>query len=390
MAKKKKINIDVSNKNITNADKIKFINTHPEMTYAEIAPHIGYTSPESVRSFVKRMNMSNKRNNVQSKRNDIPLSEQVLILIKNKKMSLYELSNTLNVAPKMVEAAISDLKATNRMVDEYEDGFEMAKSIIPTREYLKIPMLPEKEIGFGFVADTHLGSKYERLDVLNALYDRFSDYGISTVYHGGNWIDGEARFNKYDIYVHGVEAQVNNFIENYPQRKGIKTQIISGDDHEGWYVQREHINIGQYMENMARNAGRNDLIDLGYMERDIELKQKNGSAILRVIHAGGGSAYALSYSTQKYAESLQGGEKPKIILVGHYHKFDYNYAREIHIIQGGCTCDQTPFMRKRKLQAMVGGCVIWIRQANNGVITSLKIEWMPLYDKKFYEYKWKK
>jgi predicted phosphodiesterase len=124
------------------------------------------------------------------------------------------------------------------------------------------------------------------------------------------------------------------------------------------------------------------------MERDIELVQPGGSSRIRIAHMGGGSAYALSYSMQKYAESLQGGEKPQIVLGGHYHKFNYNYAREIHLVQPGCIQDQTPFMRKKKLQAMVGGCTLWIRQNELGIITSCKVEWMPYYDKKFYAYRW--
>jgi len=71
------------------------------------------------------------------------------------------------------------------------------------------------------------------------------------------------------------------------------------------------------IEDEAKRNGRNDLIFIGHMERDIEYKQAKGSSIIRVIHAGGGSAYAVSYTSQKYVESLQGGEKPQIVLVGH-------------------------------------------------------------------------
>jgi hypothetical protein len=138
----------------------------------------------------------------------------------------------------------------------------------------------------------------------------------------------------------------------------------------------------------ALKAGRTDLVDLGYMERDIELIQEAGSSILRIIHAGGGSSYATSYTSQKYAETLQGGEKPALVIVGHFHKLSYDYPREIHMIQVGCTQDQTPFMRKRRLTAMVGGTIVWIRQARNGIITSVKPEFFPFYDKKFYQHHW--
>ncbi|MFK5283596.1 hypothetical protein ACI3PL_28885, partial [Lacticaseibacillus paracasei] len=72
----------------------------------------------------------------------------------------------------------------------------------------------------GFCGDSHLCSKYERMDILNALYDYYEEQGITTVYNTGNWIDGEARFNKHDINTHGLDNQIDYFIKNYPKRNG--------------------------------------------------------------------------------------------------------------------------------------------------------------------------
>ena len=47
-----------------------------------------------------------------------------------------------------------------------------------------------KTYKFGVVADNHLNSKFERLDVLDALYDIYEKEGIKDVYNGGNWVDG--------------------------------------------------------------------------------------------------------------------------------------------------------------------------------------------------------
>jgi predicted phosphodiesterase/biotin operon repressor len=307
------------------------------------------------------------------------------------KKSVLELSNELDRSPSSIQDALRELaeQGYNIEVDSAQ-GLELSSTIpkapivkISTREYFG-----DDWIRFGLIADTHLVSKYERLDVLHALYDIFEREGIRTVYHAGNWIDGEARFNKYDLHCIGLENQVKYFLANYPRRKDITTHILSGDDHEGWYVQREQINVGQVMQARARESGRNDLFDLGYMERDISFRAKRGQNTIRVIHAGGGSTYAISYTSQKYVESLQGGEKPSLVLVGHFHKFDFSYPREVNVIQGGCTQDQTPFMRKKRIQAMVGGCTVEIKQTSNGVFARTKVEWLPFYDKRFYSYKW--
>ena len=238
---------------------------------------------------------------------------------------------------------------------------------------------------FGFVSDTHLCSKHHRADVLNKLYDWYEAEGIQHVFHGGNWIEGEARFNFHDVAVHGRAAQLAYFIKHYPIRKGIVTHYVAGDDHEGWYQQREASQIGQDLEDKAKAAGRTDLHYLGYIEADVELLAPRGSAVIRVMHGGGGSAYAISYRPQKIVESFTGGEKPAVLLLGHYHKISYNITRNVHVVQGGCTCDQSVFMRKQSIEAHVGGCMIRLRQDSKGIITDFVPHFRTFFDRGFYE-----
>lgn len=311
---------------------------------------------------------------------------------KGKKLNLIQIANSLDISPKQVQSEIKKLIKGGMNIEVSPDSSIELSATIPKKSNLSINTkgyFGNDWIRLGVIADTHLVSKYERLDVLNALYDVYEKEGIETVLHGGNWIDGEFRFNKYDVYFIGIENQVRYFVKNYPKRNGIKTLIVSGDDHEGWYVSGHGVNIGQVMQDRATEAGRNDLIDLGYIERDLEFKKGSGKSIIRVAHFGGGSTYAHSYTAQKYAEMLQGGEKPSVVIAGHFHKFNVDYPREITIIQPGATQDQTPFMRKKRIQAMVGGCILEIKQDNKGIFVRQRIEWMPFFDKKFYSYKWK-
>jgi hypothetical protein len=276
-----------------------------------------------------------------------------------------------------------------------EHGILLVKDFLPTHDTIKIKGNEIAEVRFGFTADNHLASKYSRLDVLNSLFDYWLANGITTVYQMGNIIDGEFRWNRNDLLAHGIEGQLDYLVDNWPARKGITTKFITGDDHEGWYIQREGINIGVYAEKKAVDAGRHDLKFLGHMEHNITLGRTQGKSTVRLIHGGGGTAYAISYTDQKYAESLQGGEKPNVVLVGHFHKWNYGFPREIHAVQVGCTEDQTPFMRKKRIQAMVGGGIVTIKQDLAGVIRSCNAEWIPFYDRSFYandklwKYRWK-
>lgn len=243
---------------------------------------------------------------------------------------------------------------------------------------------------FGVTSDNHLCSKYYRDDVLQKLYDNFAEAGISHVYNAGNWIDGEARFNKFELLVHGMNQQIEYFLEHYPQRTGINTYFIAGDDHEGWYAQREGVDIGLYTEMKAIKGGRSDLHYLGYIESYVDLvhPSTNRSSKLLVCHPGGGSSYAISYTSQKSVEAYDGGEKPAVALYGHYHKLNYSYIRNVHAIQTGCTQDQSSFMRKKKIAAHLGGVIVegWLDE--NGAVTRCKTEFLTFFDRGYYQNQW--
>ena len=73
-----------------------------------------------------------------------------------------------------------------------------------------------------------------------------------------------------------------------------------------------------------------------------------------------------------------------MLLLGHFHKLDYSFPREVHCIQTGCTEDQTIFMRKKRIQAMVGGGICTLKRAADGTINRCQVEFITAFDKKFY------
>lgn len=238
---------------------------------------------------------------------------------------------------------------------------------------------------FGVATDMHLGSKYQRLDELRDFYRICREEGVQLVLNAGNWIDGEARFNRRDLLVSGLDGQIEYLVKEYPRERGIQTWAVAGDDHEGWYAQQAGIDIGRYAAMKMREAGRDDWIDLGYMERDIALIAPSGrEARLRLIHPGGGSAYALSYTMQKLVESYDGGDKPSAIIAGHYHKMEALNVRNVWCVQGGCFQDQTPFMRKKRLAAHVGGVIVTFRQdEETGALLTMGAEFYRYFTRSY-------
>ena len=309
--------------------------------------------------------------------------------LKRGDLSAHDLAGQVGVNVGTIRTAVTKMQHRGVLIaslpgDMY--GMAHVATMEPDHHIIRGNLKDEWTHVFGVTSDNHLCNRQSRLDVLNAAYDHFERVGITTALNGGNYIDGEARFNKQELLTApGMDHQLDYMIDNFPVRDGITTYYIDGDDHEGWYAQREVIQVGRYLQMRAESQGRHDLKYLGYSEADIELKCGSGHAVARLLHPGGGSAYATSYTAQKIVESYQGGEKPHVLFISHYHKFEYGYPREVHCIQTGCTEDQSLFMRKKKIGAHVGFSVVKIKQDERGVITRCAVEWFPFYDRGFYE-----
>lgn len=242
-------------------------------------------------------------------------------------------------------------------------------------------------IRIGLVADTHLACKESRLDALHAQYDLFEKEKITTVLHAGNIVDGYVpRINGDSALETSIDGQVQYVIDNYPNRNKMKTHFITGDDHEGWWM-KEGMNFGGYLAYSAKDQGRIDLNYIGHVEADVEVQTKGSksSTIIKVQHPGGGSSYARSYTGQKTVESFQGGEKPHILIQGHYHVSNYMNDRNIHVIGLPGFQDQTIFARKKRLRMEIGGAILEFKvNPDNGAVTRLRVEYNMFFDRGYY------
>jgi len=256
------------------------------------------------------------------------------------------------------------------------------------REFGRMPLSVFDSGGWtrlGLVSDTHLCCREERLDALHAQYDLFEQEGITTVFHAGNPVDGYIqRINGASVFETTPDGQAQYFVDNYPQRKGIVTNFITGDDHESWFA--PGFNFGAYLDMVAKSQGRTDLNYIGHVEADVELRCGEIKQIMKIQHPGGGSAYARSYKGQKMVESFQGGEKPAILVQGHYHVSGYSFDRNVHIIGMPGFQDQTIFGRKKHLRFEIGGVILELKMSPvTGAITRLRPEFTMYFDRGFYK-----
>lgn len=230
-------------------------------------------------------------------------------------------------------------------------------------------------IKIGVIGDTHLGSLYSDLSVLRNAYRMFAAEQVQGVYHAGDLLDGEKiyRGQEYEIRVHGGDAQVAYCVKNYPRVEGLNTYFICGN-HDYSFYKRSGVDPGKMIA-----KERPDMIYLGPDEQDVVLRgEGRAKAILRLVHPRKGTAYALSYQIQKMIEAWSGGNKPAIVLVGHYHKSEYLFYRNVHAFQVGTTQHQTPYMRGQNIAAMVGFWIVEVTLTAHGV-SQVHNRFFPFY-----------
>jgi predicted phosphodiesterase len=266
---------------------------------------------------------------------------------------------------------------------------------LPPPEFGRLPLSVVNHgdwFRYGLVADTHLCCREERLAELHAQYDLFLAEGIHTVFHAGNIIDGYvAKINGDSVYETTIDGQTQYCVDNYPHRRGITTHFITGDDHDYvWF--NKGFNGGAYLEYVAHQNDRTDLRYIGHVESDVEVVSKGTtgpvSTILKIQHPGGGSAYARSYTGQKIVESFEGGEKPSILISGHYHVSNYMNERNIHVVSLPGFQDQTIFARKKRLRMEVGGAILEFKvNPDDGSVTRCRVEFNRYFTRGYYK-KW--
>ena len=306
------------------------------------------------------------------KANTVKKPEFDIIETLKKGISATELSQMLNISNTATVAVLDDIKAQGYNVQRVGDEVKISNIVVPSENKVVQPWSGEKIIRFGLIGDSHINSKYVQLTHLHKVYDIFQSEGIDTVYHTGDIDEGEQMRagHQYECYTQGADDHVREIIRVYPKRKGIITKFITGN-HDASIIKRCGYDIGYPI---AKN--REDMEYLGQASAVINLTP---NCTLELRHPIDGTAYAISYKMQKMIESMSGGEKPNILAVGHYHKAEYIFYRNVHTFQTGCTLAQTPWMKGKGIAAHIGGWIVEVHVDDDGTITRIKQEYIPFY-----------
>lgn len=229
-----------------------------------------------------------------------------------------------------------------------------------------------KTIRFAIMGDTQFGSKYAQMTYLHNFYDLCEKEGIKNVYHTGDITDGlkMRAGHEYELYENSADGQLEDVVNNYPCREGITTHFITGN-HDASLYKHVGYDIGRAIA-LQRP-------DMNYLGRDCAVVHLTPNCTLELRHPWDGTAYALSYKMQKMIEAMESDSKPNILAVGHYHKAEYLFYRNVHALQTGCFQGQTPFTRGKGISVHMGGWIVTIRVDENGYIQGFAPEYIPYY-----------
>ena len=224
---------------------------------------------------------------------------------------------------------------------------------------------------FLLVSDTHIGHSKFREDWWHHAVKRGAEEGCQFMLHAGDILEGMSTRpgHVYELDAVGFEAQfakAKKLIGDCP----FPVKAIIGN-HDQWYLGKadQGTNVGLRLEESLDN-----FTYLGADEADLVIE----GVKIKLWHGSDGSSYAISYRGQKIVESLDGGDKPHILITGHDHKSIFFQTRNVSIIGAGTLCEQTSFMRGKKLASHRGFWIVEFWSNEDGLVR-IRPEWTAFY-----------
>jgi predicted phosphodiesterase len=236
----------------------------------------------------------------------------------------------------------------------------------------------KSHVKFGVFGDNHIGHKQYDKNLMKFFVKEVKKQKVDFVLNTGDIFDGWYQNRPNAIFEQnaiGFDQQMKLAVKELSQLE-VPLYFITGNHSYNTFVRGAGVEAGPVLEDKLNLKGL-EVKYLGNAEGDIKLK--NGVKI-KLLHPDGGTAYALSYRPQKIIESLSGGEKPELLFIGHFHKLEQLFYRNVHAFQTGTFCGQTKFMRGKNIPAHKGFWIIDIYSKTNGGIDKLIPQLYPAYD----------
>ena len=262
--------------------------------------------------------------------------------------SLRNLCKSFKVSKSQMKADIHHLRKSGVAIQKNTEG-QLTTYFLPSI----LPKEPEysTEIShFGLMGDTHIGSKYAEPEALDMYYDEIDDAGIKHVIHAGDLVDGIGvylgQYNDLLPDAMNLEAQIDKAIKEYPRKKGITTEIISGN-HDLRQFQRQGVDPVREVSKRRK--------DFKFLGQNYGRMRLEDDILLEIVHPSGGAPYSKDYRIRTYLRERPISTYPQILAMGHLHCSMFEDVQGTLSYLVGAFMGDTDYTRRKGLVTTVGG-----------------------------------
>jgi predicted phosphodiesterase len=223
-----------------------------------------------------------------------------------------------------------------------------------------------KRLTFGVVSDPHYLSKHQQLTYFQDAYKVMKKQGCSFILNTGDVTEGNGNHypgQKQEIFKNMYSDQRSYLIANYPS--DLPTYMISGDHDLDWWKGGGEDIIADFARERA---------DISYLGQHASFLNVGGISFYLLHPMGGLPGRGHSAKAVNITSSFQGGTKPQVLLIGHYHQASYHFIRNIHTLFCPCFQSQTSYLIRKALAPDIGFWIVNLTVASDGSITRFQPE----------------
>lgn len=277
----------------------------------------------------------------------------------------------LDISPRRLAGLLTRMRRAgiNVEIDRACVGLQLETTLRDVQTVKVAPTVGERQT-IAVISDTHLGSKY----CLRAQLREFVEYaysrGVREILHPGDILDGSYRHARFEMSHVGLEDQIRDLCETLPELPGLTYHAITGN-HDFTFTESNGANVGRAISRYFAEHDRRDFVSYGDRSAFLRLR----GALIHLWHPRSGGAYARSYHLQKQIEAYAPGEKPQILLAGHWHIYCHLFERGVQAIacptfQGGGSA----FAQSLGGSPAIGGLILSWDLTEDGTLRAFAVE----------------
>ncbi len=286
-----------------------------------------------------------------------------------------ELCNELNVSPRRAREMIEEAQVAGYDVRVADGAVGRTPAVTPE------PVTVSKAEGdwqmVSVISDTHLGSRYCLREQIQDFVNRAYENGVREILHPGDILDGCYRHGRWEVTHTSLDDQISDLLDVLPKRPGLSYHAIGGN-HDETFKDQAGFDVGRLIEARFQDAGRDDFHFYGWRGAMLRVR----GALFEMWHPRGSGAYAKSYKAQRYLAQSYGPWKPDVLLIGHFHTFNYCVERGVHAIQ--CPTFQgagSAFSKSLGGTPSIGGTILSWRATEDGTLRDFNLTLRSYYER---------